>query len=326
LIDSVTALRYFNIHLNSSSVVTNDSDRLLKFLRVMGDETRQRMIALLAKAVRPSGELAELLGISPATCSHHLSRLAELGLVDVEKEGNFRLYSLKQQALDELKQDVLTLLPSSTPRTQDLAHVPDSSEIAAGDHVQPHRQVSGWVPLNGGVRLEVSLAFAKEGKLAAIQLGRLMEDSIAGLQDTPEEIVALGACLARGATVRADRSWRGIKLTIAGKIVWGTSLADGLSSFQRRVFRQLLTVPAGQTTTYGKLGKAVGSSPRAVGRAVARNPWPLLVPCHRVVQAGGGLGGYSAPAGVALKGKLLAFEAGTGAHAPHEVREELRTY
>jgi len=292
----------------------------------MGDETRQRMIALLAKAVRPSGELAELLGISPATCSHHLSRLAELGLVDVKKEGNFRLYSLRQQTLDELRQDVLTLFPSGTPRAQDLADEPDSSEIAAGEYVQSHRQVSGWVPLNGGVSLEVSLAFAKEGKLVAIQLGRLMKDSIASPQDMPEEVVALSACLARGATVRADRSWREIKLTIAGKIVWGTKLADGLSAFQRRVFRQLLKVPAGHVTTYGKLGKVAGSSPRAVGRAVARNPWPLLVPCHRVVQAGSGLGGYSASAGVALKGKLLAFEAGAEAHDPHDVREEPRTY
>ncbi|MCD6282619.1 MGMT family protein [bacterium] len=137
----------------------------------------------------------------------------------------------------------------------------------------------------------------------------------------PEEIVALSACLARGAIVRANRSWSEIKLTIAGKIVWGTKLADGLSSFQRRVFRQLLAVPAGRTTTYGRLGKAVGSSPRAVGRAVARNPWPLLVPCHRVVQTGGGLGGYSAPAGKALKGRLLAFEAGTGMGDLYDVRE-----
>jgi len=321
MVDNATSLRYFNIHLNSFSVVAGDSDRLLKFLRVMGDETRQRMITLLTKAVRPSGELAELLGISPATCSHHLSRLAELGLVTVKKEGNFRLYALKHEALDEFRRDMLTLLPSGAPQAQDIAGVPDSSEIAAGEHVRAHRQVSGWVPLNGGVRLEASLAFTADGKLVAIKLGRLTEDSAERPQQAPAEIVALGSCLARGATVRANRSWSEIKLTIAGKIVWGTKLADGLSSFQRRVFRQLLAVPAGRTTTYGRLGKAVGSSPRAVGRAVARNPWPLLVPCHRVVQTGGGLGGYSAPAGKALKGRLLAFEAGTGMGDLYDVRE-----
>ena len=306
--------------------MTDDSDKLLKFLKAMGDETRQRMIALLAETVRPAGELAELLGITPATCSHHLSRLSELGLVDVEKEGNFRLYSLRHQALNELRQDVLTLLPSNTPQAQNPAEVPNSLEIVSSEYAQFHRQVSGRVSLDGGVHLEVSLVFEASGKLSVIQLGRVMKDSKVSLQDTPEEIVALSACLEHGATVRADRSWRKIKLTIAGKIVWGTELADGLSSFQRRVFRQLLTVPAGHTTTYGKLGKAVGSSPRAVGRAVARNPWPLLVPCHRVVKTGGGLGGYSAPAGVILKGKLLAFEAGNGVHDPHHVRETSCTY
>jgi methylated-DNA-[protein]-cysteine S-methyltransferase len=283
------------------------------------------MIALLAEGVLPSGKLAELLNITPATCSHHLSRLAELGLVDVEKEGNFRLYSLRQQSLNELRQDVLTLLPSGTPHAQDSVGVPGTSGIVAGEYAPSHRQVSGCVSLDGGMSLEVSLAFTKGRKLAAIQLGRIREDSTASLRNTPEEIVALGVCLERGSTVRVDRAWREIKLAIAGKIVWGTELADGLSSFQRRVFRRLLTVPAGHTTTYAKLGKAAKSSPRAVGRAVARNPWPLLVPCHRVVRTGGGLGGYSAPAGAALKGKLLVFEAGTGAHDTYGMREESHT-
>ena len=284
------------------------------------------MINLLAETVRASGELAELLSISPATCSHHLSRLAELGLVDVKKEGNFRLYSLRRQALKELRSDVLTLISSDTPRGQRPVDANNGPGILAEENAQSHWRVSGWVPLSGGARLEVSLAFTKERKLATIRLGRLLGDSEVDPQDMPEDIVALSTCLTRGATVRADRSWREIKLAIAGKIVWGTELADGLSSFQRRVFRQLLTVPAGHTTTYGELGKAVGSSPRAVGGAVAQNPWPLLVPCHRVVQTGGGLGGYSAPAGPLLKSKLLAFEAGNGVHMPHNVREEPRTY
>ncbi len=301
--------------------MTNDSDRLLKFLKVVGDETRQRMINLLAEAVRPSGELAELLGISPATCSHHLSRLAELGLVDVKKEGNFRLYSLKHDALDELRQGVLTLLPSGTPHAHDLSGGSDRSEIAAGKHTPARRQVPGWVPLDGGMRLEVSLAFAADGRLEAIRLGRLMSDSTERPRHTPAEVVALGACLVRGATVKADRSWREIKLSIAGNMVWRVKLADGLSPFQQQVFRQLMGVPAGYTTTYGRLSEAANSSPRAVGRAVARNPWPLLVPCHRVVQTGGGLGGYSAPAGTALKGKLLAFEAGSGTRDLRDVRE-----
>jgi|GEM_PF-858268 len=306
--------------------MTDNSDKLLKFLKAMGDETRQRIIALLAEGVLPSGKLAEMLGITPATCSHHLSRLTELGLVNVRKEGNFRLYSLKQQALNELRQDVLSLLPSGKPQVQDYADIPGGSEVASEGNTPPRRQVSGLVALNGGVNLEVSLVLLADRKLEAIRLGRIVEVPAVGLLDAPEEIVALNACLTRGAVVTVDRLWREIKLAIAGKIVWRAKLADGLSPFQRRVFRQLLAVPAGHVITYGKLGKAVNSSPRAVGRAVARNPWPLLVPCHRVVETGGGLGGYSAPAGTALKGRLLAFEAGSGARDNHHLREESRTY
>jgi methylated-DNA-[protein]-cysteine S-methyltransferase len=67
---------------------------------------------------------------------------------------------------------------------------------------------------------------------------------------------------------------------------------DG-TAFQRRVWQELRKIPYGSTISYKELARRVGSSPRAVGQANAVNPVPIIVPCHRVVNADGGLGGYS---------------------------------
>jgi O-6-methylguanine DNA methyltransferase len=78
--------------------------------------------------------------------------------------------------------------------------------------------------------------------------------------------------------------------------------------FQRRVFDALLKVPAGQVVTYGELARAIGrpSASRAVGSAMAHNPIPILVPCHRVIHRDGTLAGYSA--GLHVKEHLLSLE------------------
>jgi methylated-DNA-[protein]-cysteine S-methyltransferase len=85
------------------------------------------------------------------------------------------------------------------------------------------------------------------------------------------------------------------------------------SDFDRAVWRALLDIPFGETRTYGDLAAAIGApgAARAVGAANGRNPVCILVPCHRVVSAGGRLGGYSG--GLDAKRWLLAHEAG---HAP----------
>jgi len=80
--------------------------------------------------------------------------------------------------------------------------------------------------------------------------------------------------------------------------------------FQQRIWRELCTIPYGETRSYGELARKLGSSARAVAGACRRNPLPLLVPCHRVV-AKGSLGGFmgevSGPA-VAIKAWLLQHE------------------
>jgi methylated-DNA-[protein]-cysteine S-methyltransferase len=85
---------------------------------------------------------------------------------------------------------------------------------------------------------------------------------------------------------------------------------EHLSPFARRVVAACRRLGWGQLSTYGDLAAACGSSgaARAVGSVMARNCFPLIVPCHRVLGAGGSLGGYSAPDGLRMKRRLLAME------------------
>jgi O-6-methylguanine DNA methyltransferase len=88
---------------------------------------------------------------------------------------------------------------------------------------------------------------------------------------------------------------------------------DSVTAFFRQVYEATRQIPVGQTRTYGEIAKAAGQPGAAqeVGQAMAKNPVPIIVPCHRVSAAGGKLGGFSAPGGSATKAKLLALEGAT---------------
>ena len=88
-------------------------------------------------------------------------------------------------------------------------------------------------------------------------------------------------------------------------------LAPAGSPFEARVWSAMQAIPYGQTRCYGDLAEAVGSAPRAVGRACGKTPIPIVIPCHRVL-AKGGLGGYSGEGGIATKTRLLALEGALG--------------
>lgn len=88
-------------------------------------------------------------------------------------------------------------------------------------------------------------------------------------------------------------------------------LAPGGSAFEARVWSAMQAIPYGQTRCYGDLAGAIGSAPRAVGRACGTNPIPIVIPCHRVL-AKAGLGGYSGDGGLATKRRLLALEGALG--------------
>jgi methylated-DNA-[protein]-cysteine S-methyltransferase len=88
---------------------------------------------------------------------------------------------------------------------------------------------------------------------------------------------------------------------------------SAVGGFTRQVLEACATVPFGQTVSYGDLARAVGSprAARAVGQALGRNRMPLIVPCHRVLAAGGGLGGFGG--GLEMKQRLLKLEGFPGA-------------
>ena len=90
----------------------------------------------------------------------------------------------------------------------------------------------------------------------------------------------------------------------------------GVPDFHRRVFEVARTIGPGATSTYGDIATRLGSRglSRAVGQALGRNPFPLVVPCHRVLAAGGRVGGFSAAGGITTKLRLLAIE-GRHGHA-----------
>ena len=83
-----------------------------------------------------------------------------------------------------------------------------------------------------------------------------------------------------------------------------------VSAFDRAVYREAQAIPSGETITYGTLAARLGDPGRAqaVGQALGRNPWPIVVPCHRITAADGRMGGFSAPGGQATKLKLLEIE------------------
>lgn len=84
----------------------------------------------------------------------------------------------------------------------------------------------------------------------------------------------------------------------------------GRSSFDRTVLAVCRQIGYGRKATYGELAVKIGKpgAARAVGGALGRNPIPLIIPCHRVLRCGGGLGGFSAPGGVATKARMLQHE------------------
>ena len=80
------------------------------------------------------------------------------------------------------------------------------------------------------------------------------------------------------------------------------------TAHDRRVWRAMQDIPPGETRSYGEIARAIGSAAQAVGNACGRNPIPIVIPCHRIVGAGGAIGGYSGRGGAETKRFLLGLE------------------
>ena len=99
---------------------------------------------------------------------------------------------------------------------------------------------------------------------------------------------------------------RGEPVDLSGTVLDETRVPE----FHRRVYGIARAIPPGRTLTYGEIAERLGDpgAARDVGRALGDNPFPIVVPCHRVLAANGKLGGFSAPGGTATKLKLLRIE------------------
>jgi methylated-DNA-[protein]-cysteine S-methyltransferase len=90
----------------------------------------------------------------------------------------------------------------------------------------------------------------------------------------------------------------------------------GIDPFRRSVYAATRTIPPGSTATYGQVARMIGRTDpegaRDVGAALARNPFPIVVPCHRVLAANGSLHGFSAPGGLETKRRMLELEGAPG--------------
>lgn len=104
----------------------------------------------------------------------------------------------------------------------------------------------------------------------------------------------------QSATVELERYFRGERIDFSCEFD-----ISHLSPFVRKVLEETEKIRYGRTLTYSELARNIGSAPRAVGTALARNPIPIVIPCHRVV-AKNGIGGYSS--GIEIKTRLLELE------------------
>jgi methylated-DNA-[protein]-cysteine S-methyltransferase len=114
-------------------------------------------------------------------------------------------------------------------------------------------------------------------------------------------------------TAEIDHAIAGIRELLAGEPNALTDVPIDLErvpEFNARVYEIARAIPPGETLTYGEIAVKLGDRllARDVGAALGKNPWPIVVPCHRVTAAGGKLGGFSARGGVNTKARLLAIE------------------
>src|SRR5437588_6306006 len=178
------------------------------------------------------------------------------------------------------------------------------SPVTATDH---------WAAAHGVLLFDTAIgrcgiAWAERG-VVGIQLPERDE------QRTQARLVARVPGTVRGSTPlpAVQRAVDGIVALLGGEAVDLSFVeldTDRVPVFDRRVYEAARVIPPGATRTYGEVARQAGArrEARAVGQALGRNPFAIVVPCHRVVAADGRLGGFSAHGGVETKRTLLAIE------------------
>jgi methylated-DNA-[protein]-cysteine S-methyltransferase len=159
----------------------------------------------------------------------------------------------------------------------------------------------GWMAIAGreGVLVSIDFGYPSEERAAGVLASRISQTF-----RRPPELHATGWLRDVATLLEQYASGQAVDLD---EIVVDI---EHLTPFGRRVVAACRNIPRGEVRTYGGLAAECGSpgAARAVGSVMAKNRYPLVVPCHRVVGAAGGLGGYSAPDGLRMKRRLLAME------------------
>jgi methylated-DNA-[protein]-cysteine S-methyltransferase len=150
----------------------------------------------------------------------------------------------------------------------------------------------------------VYVSVGTEG-LAAVALGGSEADFVAQLRRREGQATVRSGEQTRQVRTQIEEYFRGERERFDCPV----DLSQ-LTGFHRQVLLAAARIPRGSVMTYGGLARTLGMprSARAVGRALATNPVPLVIPCHRVIASDGSLGGYSARGGVSTKLRLLRFE------------------
>jgi len=128
------------------------------------------------------------------------------------------------------------------------------------------------------------------------------DDAISVLSWTDKALAPPKTALLRAAADQLDAYFAGTRDR------FDLPLAPEGTERQKKVWRAICDIPQGALRTYGDIADEIGSSARAVGTACGKNPIPIIVPCHRIVATGGGIGGYSGRGGTKTKRQLLDLE------------------
>lgn len=151
---------------------------------------------------------------------------------------------------------------------------------------------------------DIWVALSDRG-LVATEIGGTEEDFVRGLESRSQGAIVTGTGGASSAVGQITEFLQGDRKDFDLPIDWTV-----MSDFQCKALKAVRDIPYGETRTYGQIAAQIGMprAPRAVGRANATNPIPLIIPCHRVIGGDGSLRGYGAGEGVITKQWLLDLE------------------
>ncbi len=154
------------------------------------------------------------------------------------------------------------------------------------------KTVLGWVGISSSINGITGVILPRETRQEVVDL----------IGEASSEADSLGISHLKEAASRLAKFFRGRDVKFPDKLDY-----SGATELQRKVWEETRRIPYGKTSTYGQIARKIGCrSPRAVGQALGRNPFPVIIPCHRVIGSDGRLVGFGG--GLKLKKQMLEME------------------